>query len=115
MRVVERQMLKAIHLRKDWSSGNTKVSVTYFMHGDRPIDRVNVFLHDHLIATVNQDTVEVCDCGYQTNTTKSRLNVILRDLCQASIYQKKFIWYGSALEESDWVIEKGSRHVFVRV
>jgi hypothetical protein len=114
MRKIEKQMLTAILSRKDWKSDNTEVVVTYFAHAARPIERINVFLHGNPIAEITPDCVAVCDCGWQTTTTKSRLNAILHELCGAGIYQKARKWYGTAIEESDWEIELKSRHVFVR-
>lgn len=114
MRQIEKQMLTAIHNRKDWKSANTQVTVTYFAHADRLIDRITVFLHGSPIAQISPDTVTICDYGYQTTTTKSRLNAILGELCGACIYQKDHIWYGHALEEADWKIEPNTSHCFVR-
>jgi hypothetical protein len=114
MRIIEKQMLLAIHNHKNWSCGNTRVAVTYFAHADKPIERINVYLHNSNIAQITHDSVIVSDCGYQTVTTKSRLNAILRNLCDAGIYQKAHKWYGYAIEESDWEIEPESRHIFVR-
>ena len=114
MRQIEKQMLTAIHNRKDWKCANTQVTVTYFAHADRLIDRTTVFLHGSPIAQISPDTVTICDYGYQTTTTKSRLNAILGELCGASIYQKDHIWYGHALEEGDWKIEPNTSHCFVR-
>ena len=73
-----------------------------------------MYLHNSAIAVITPTDVTVCDCGYQTPTTKSRLNVILRELCGAGIYQKNHTWYGAAIEETDWEIESNSRHSFVR-
>ena len=115
MRQIEKQMLTAIHNREDWKSANTQVTVTYFAHADRLIDRTTVFLHGSPIAQITPDTVTICDCGYQTATTKSRLNAILHELCGAGIYQKNHIWYGQALEEAYWKIEPNTSHCFVRV
>lgn len=114
MRQIESRMLQAIYAREDWKCDNTEVSVTYFAHGERLIDRINVYLYGSRIAQINADTVTVCDCGYQTTTTKSRLNAILRELCGAGIYQSKRKWFGSALEQSDWEIEPNTTHCFVR-
>lgn len=114
MRTIERQMLAAILDHKDWKSGNTQVSVSYFAHVEKPINRINVYLHGNHIAQIRPDTVTICDCGRQTPTTKSRLNAILHELCGAGIYQKAYKWYGSAIEEDDWLIEKNSSHTFVR-
>ncbi len=114
MRKIEQQMLDAIRDRKDWRSGNTEVQVTFFPHGDRTIERINVMLHGNPIAQVTHDLVTVCDCGWQTTTTKSRLNAILRDLCGAGIYQRNHKWFGCAIEETDWEIDPNTRHSFVR-
>ena len=114
MRQIEKQMLTAIHNRKDWKSANTQVTVTYFAHADRLIDRTTVFLHGSPIAQISPDTVTICDYGYQTTTTKSRLNAILHELCGAGIYQKNHKWFGTAIQEADWVIEPNTSHCFVR-
>ena len=60
---------------------------------DRIIDRCNVYLHDNLIATVTPDDVTVNNCGWRTNTTKSRLHVILREFCGACVSQTNFEWF----------------------
>jgi hypothetical protein len=114
MRAIEQQMLDAIRNHKDWRLSNTSVQCTQFVHSDRVIDRITVYLHNSAIAVITPTDVTVCDCGYQTPTTKSRLNVILRELCGAGIYQKNHTWYGAAIEETDWEIESNSRHCFVR-
>jgi hypothetical protein len=53
-------------------------------------------LHNNLIAVVDKDTVQVYDGGWQSNTTKSRLNALINGLTQGHInhvYQDKFVWY----------------------
>jgi hypothetical protein len=73
------------------------VECIHFPHpvdsGDRIIDRCNVYLHDNLIATVTPDEVTVNNCGWRTNTTKSRLHVILREFCGACVSQSNFEWF----------------------
>lgn len=93
MRKIESQMLLAIHNRKDWSSANTRVSVTYFAHGENIIDRATVYLHNSPIAEITPKSVTVNNCGYKTATTKSRISAILREFCGAGIYQRDFVWY----------------------
>lgn len=115
MRKIERQMLIALQTRKDWSGDNTRVEVTYFAHGERIIDRASVYLHDNLIAKVTPDDVTICDCGWQTPTTKSRLNIILHELCGAGIYQKAHKWYGCPSDGPEFLIESESEHAFNRV
>lgn len=112
MRKIEQQMLDAIRDRKDWKCSNTEVQCVQFAPGN--IDRIYVRLHGSTIAIVTRTDVEVSDCGWQTPTTKSRLNVILHALCGAGIYQKNHKWFGCAEGEQDWEIERGSRQLFYR-
>ena len=92
MRKIEQQMNRAIANRTDWSSSNTRVEFN---------DSTNcssVFLHGHQIATVDHDTnaVKVSSCGWQTVTTKSRLNAILSEVKYGcSVFQKQWNWYVS--------------------
>ena len=90
MRKIEQQMNRAIANRTDWSLSNTRVEFN---------DSTNcssVFLHGHNIATVAHSTnaVKISSCGWQTVTTKSRLNAILSEVkygCR--VFQKQFDWY----------------------
>tara|TARA_B100001173_G_scaffold26426_1_gene20823 strand:+ start:578 stop:925 length:348 start_codon:yes stop_codon:yes gene_type:complete len=92
MRKIERQMNFAISNKGNWSSSNTQVSFN---------DSTNcssVFLHGHNIATVDHSTnaVKVSSCGWQTVTTKSRLNAILSEVKYGcSVFQKQWNWYVS--------------------
>jgi hypothetical protein len=115
MRAIERQMLQAIHAKKDWRLDNTEVKVTYFTHAVKPIERINVYLHGNPIAQIDSKTVEVCDCGWNTPTTKSRLNVILHEFCKAGIYQKKHRWYGVSCEQPDQELEPNTKYTFTRI
>jgi len=82
----------AISNKGNWSSSNTQVSYN---------DSTNcssVFLHGHNIATVDHSTnaVKVSSCGWQTVTTKSRLNAILSEVKYGcSVFQKQWNWYVS--------------------
>jgi hypothetical protein len=114
MRKIEAQMLQAIANKQDWKCDNTEVVVTYFAHADRMIDRATVYLHGSPIAQVSPNTVTVCDCGYQTATTKSRINTILRELCGGGVYQRNHKWYGYSSTETEWLIEPNSSYCFVR-
>ena len=90
MRKIEQQMNRAIANKTDWSLSNTRVEFN---------DSTNcssVFLHGHNIATVDHATnaVKLSSCGWQTVTTKSRLNAILSEVkygCR--VFQKQFDWY----------------------
>ena len=93
MRKIESNMNAAIKANKDWKSANTEVIHT--------CDNVNppvshVFLHGNKIAEVGDDFVKVFDGGWQTNTTKSRLNAIINEFCNAftdGVFQKDFQWF----------------------
>ena len=92
MRKIEQQMNRAIANRTDWSSSNTRVEF------NDSTNCSNVFLHNHRIATVNHATnaVKLSSCGWQTVTTKSRLNAILSEVKYGcSVFQKQWNWYVS--------------------
>ena len=89
MRKIEQKMVDAIRSRKDWKSSNTEVVVTYG-------NNVNVFLHGNLIAYVTDKNIELSDGGWQTTTTKSRLNAIINSFTDGTkngVYQRKYQWY----------------------
>ena len=92
MRKIEQQMNRAIANRTDWSSSNTRVEFN---------DSTNcssVFLHGHQIATFdhNLKAVKISSCGWQTVTTKSRLNAILDEVkWGARVFQKNWNWFVS--------------------
>ena len=88
MRKIETQMNAAIKSNANWKLKNTTVTTT---------DGVSeVRLHGNLIAKVGDDFVTVFDGGWQSTTTKSRLNAIIDEFCNAftdGIFQKDFAWY----------------------
>lgn len=87
MRKIERLMNDAIKAGKDWKLANTEVVACSNV--------VDVFLHGNLIARIGETWMQLFDCGYQTNTTKSRLNAILQEhgLPGEYIFQKNFEWF----------------------
>ena len=92
MRKIERAMNFAISNRADWSSSNTRVEF------NNNTNCSSVFLHGHRIATVCHETkaVKISSCGWQTVTTKSRLNAILSEVKYGcSVFQKNFDWFVS--------------------
>ena len=92
MRKIERQMLQAIvDERTHWSKDNTRVEST---------DGISsVYLHGHKIAEFEHrlnGKLWLNNCGYETNTTKSRLNVLINfvlDGTKNGIYQHNWNWY----------------------
>ena len=90
MRKIERAMNFAISNKGNWSSSNTQVTF------NESTDCSSIYLHGHQIATYdhNNQAVKLSSCGWQTVTTKSRLNAILDEVkygCR--VFQKQFDWY----------------------
>jgi hypothetical protein len=87
MRKIETQMNNAISEGTDWKSANTRVET---------IDDVStVFLHGNKIAEIGDAFIRLFDGGWQTTTTKSRLNAILNVHGEQgdNVFQKDFTWY----------------------
>ena len=89
MRKIEQQMNDAISNNQNWQSGNT--AVTY----NSETNESKVYLHGNHIATVGDDFVQIFDGGYQSVTTKSRLNAILKEhgIQGECVIQKNWNWY----------------------
>ena len=90
MRKIEEQMNEAVANNKDWQSANT--SVTYCPESEES----KVYLHGNHIATVGDNFLQIFDGGWQTNTTKSRLNALINRFCNGvtdGVFQSKFEWY----------------------
>jgi len=87
MRKIESQMNSAISKSVDWKCDNTEV---------RNIGGVSfVYLHGHKIAEVGDRFVRLYDGGYQSATTKSRLNAILHEhgIAGEGVFQKAHQWF----------------------
>ena len=87
MRKIESQMCSAIQSNKNWTSGNTSVITE---------DNISkVYLHGNQIATIDDDSMTIYDGGWQSVTTKSRLNALCDYFCVAGegVFQKDFVWY----------------------
>ena len=90
MRKVEQQMNEAILNRKDFFKGNTSVENYITETGAR---EAVVKLHGNHIATVG-DTLQICDAGWQTVTTKSRLNALCNEFAEGCyVFQRNFDWF----------------------
>ena len=87
MRKIEQQMNNAISNNKNWCSANTSVET---------IDGVSyVRLHGNLIAEVDDNGIKLYDGGWQSNTTKSRINAILTEhgIAGEGVFQKNYQWF----------------------
>jgi hypothetical protein len=99
MRKIERQMNNAISLSKDWKSANTEVQ---YEQGNC-ISRV--YLHGNLIAEIGNGFIKLFDGGWQSNTTKSRLNAILSEhgIAGEGVFQKNWTWFVRLWNGSEFV------------
>jgi len=90
MRKIETQMCSAVHNSKNWTNANTTVSFN-------EEDNISVVrLHGNKIAEVGDDFMTVFDGGWQSNTTKSRLNALINEFCNAitdGVFQENYQWY----------------------
>ena len=90
MRKIETEMNKAVPNKIARSKRNT---VTTF---DNTIENCFVYLHGNHIATYNYADKELSlfDGGWQSNTTKSRLNALCYEFATGfSIFQKNWEWF----------------------
>ena len=88
MRKIEEQMNQAIRYRKNWAGSNT--TVRSFK------ESVDVYLHGNHIASLDTAThaLTLKDGGWQSNTTKSRLNALLDEFVPSmGIFQKNWTWF----------------------
>ena len=93
MRVIEKNMNTAIRNGKDFRSGNTSVTHSINTAGQR---EAIIKLHGNHIATVMNDTMLLFDGGWQSNTTKSRLNALLDEFSYGMrVFQKNYEWFVS--------------------
>jgi len=95
-RVIEQAMIRAICYERDWQKDNTSVEVIHHgIHGTFSYQKeIQVKLHRNLIARIFPfDRMIISSCGWETKTTKSRLNAILSHYGKPGIYQEKYIWY----------------------
>ena len=88
MRKIERQMNQAIRERRNWAGSNTTVMI------NTNNNKAKVYLHGNLIAEVCDEFVAIFDGGWQTVTTKSRLNALLDESRpHVGVVQKNWNWF----------------------
>ncbi len=79
-------MNNAIRTGRNFSSANTSVN--------HDSEGANVYLHGNHIATVKDNSILLFDGGWQSNTTKSRLNALCYEFSYgARVFQKNFEWF----------------------
>ena len=90
MRQITRDAVEALRERRPFKRDNTRVRQVNHS------DLWEMSLHGHTIALLYiDDSLEICDGGWQSRTTKERLNA----LPNVSITQKNFEWF---LNGSHW-------------
>ena len=89
MRKIEQQMIAAVKNNINWSSANTTV------HFNEETGESIVRLHGNKIAVVSDNDMTIFDGGYQSKTTKSRLNAILSEhgIAGECVFQKDYQWF----------------------
>jgi hypothetical protein len=87
MRKIEKQIIAAVKNNQDLKVANSQVISCSNVS--------DVYLHGHLIARIGETWMELFDAGYQTKTTKSRLNALLSAFGMEGeyIFQKNFQWF----------------------
>ena len=84
-------MIAAVKGNINWSKDNTSVTIE---------DGISkVYLHGNLIAEIDDVSLKLYDGGWQTTTTKSRLNALLSEFgytCGTKreyVFQKQYEWF----------------------
>ena len=88
MRQIEKNMNSAIWSKTNWAGSNTTVITED--------DISTVMLHGNHIATYYHDTKELTlfDGGWQSVTTKSRLNALCAEFATGfGVFQKNWEWF----------------------
>ena len=81
-------MNAAIRERRNWAGSNTTVMI------NENNNKAKVYLHGNLIAEVCDEFVAIFDGGWQTVTTKSRLNALLDEFRpHVGVVQRNFDWF----------------------
>ena len=80
----------AVSNKGNWCGSNTQVTF------NENTNCSQVRLHGHLIATFDHSTqaLKIDSCGWQSVTTKSRLNALLEEVKYGcKVFQKNFDWF----------------------
>ena len=93
MRKIEEQMNYALRHRKNWAGSNTTVRC---FKENGVTTEMQVLLHGNLIAWLDTATndLSISSAGWETVTTKSRLNAILEEFASGCrVIQRDFEWF----------------------
>lgn len=103
MRKIEFDMLRAIKSEADRTLGNTRISC------ERDSGQVWVYLHGHCIAHLGTDDKWQFNlCGWNTPTTRSRINAIAREFGRPTVvtvrgtpYVSRYVPAGNGIERTE--------------
>lgn len=101
MRAITRDAISAITNNYNFNSSNTVVECndeerTLKLHGNT------------IIRYTMKNGWEISSAGWETTTTKERLNGLLDYFNKGKIYQKSFVWYlPNGIEFDGWVQVSG--------
>ena len=86
MKKITREAVLAFLNNYEYRNSNTEVTIGM----DRELK-----LFGNTIARYNRGDIELTDAGWQSNTTKERLNGLLEllNLSECKVYQKNYTWY----------------------
>lgn len=87
MRQITRQAIDAFLQKQDFSKGNTQVKTED--------GTTKLLLHGNCIAKIEEDILSITSAGWETNTTKERLN----GLPLVHIFQSNYQWF---LNGNEW-------------
>lgn len=97
MKKITRDAITAFDNNYTYSNGNTKVRIVD--------NQTRLYLHDNMIACKKNGRLFITTCGWDTLTTKERLN----GLSGVSVYTKKHqlylnnkIWDGELVNVGEW-------------
>ncbi len=93
MRKITRESIAAFNNSVNFKKANMEVEVV--------ANNVYMYLHNNLIAQRVNNFLSITNAGWQSNTTKERLN----GLNGVSINQKNFVWYLNGKEWNGKLIE----------
>ena len=90
MRQIEKEMNNAVKNKIAWSKSNTLTTFS------SDLKECFIYLHGNHIATYNYTLkeLELYDGGWQSNTTKSRLNALCNEFATGfGVFQKNWNWF----------------------
>lgn len=106
MRKIESQMCAAVQSSSNWSLANTTVSF------NEESGTSIVRLHGNKIAEIDDSSMTIFDGGWQSTTTKSRLNALINEFCNGvtdGVFQKNYQWF---IKDNNVIREFNNGYIF---